>query len=82
MNEFGNEASISIDPDKMHSNWSSSLTRKWSHDNVTINTLDFAAFVMERVCLKYSVHLKMNIEGSEYVVMDHLINTDTLQFFE
>jgi hypothetical protein len=37
----------------------SSLIRKWSRDNVTVNTLDFAAFVMERVCLKDNVHLKL-----------------------
>ena len=81
-NESGKEVSISIDPDKKNSNWGSSLIRKWSRDNVTVNTLDFAAFVMERVCLKDNVHLKLNIEGSEYVVMDHLIKTDTLKFFD
>jgi len=81
-NESGKEVSISIDPNEKHSNWGSSLIRKWSRDNVTVNTLDFAAFMMERVCLKDNVHLKLNIEGSEYVVMDHLINTDTLKFFD
>ena len=70
-NESGKEVSISIDPNKKNSNWGSSLIKKWSRDNVTVNTLDFAAFMMERVCLKDNVHLKLNIEGSEYVVMDH-----------
>jgi FkbM family methyltransferase len=81
-NESGKEVSISIDPDKKNSNWGSSLIRKWSRDIVTVNTLDFAAFVKEHVCLKDNVHLKLNIEGSEYVVMDHLIKTDTLQLFD
>ena len=81
-NESGNEISISIDPDKKHNNWGSSLIRKWSGGNVIVSTLDFASFVMERVCLKDNVHLTMNIEGSEYVVMDHLIKTDTLKFFD
>ena len=81
-NESGKEVSLSIDPDKEHGNWGSSLIRKWSSGNVIVSTLDFAAFVMERVCLKDNVHLKLNIEGSEYVVMDHLIKTDTLKFFD
>ena len=81
-NESGKEVSISIDPDKEHGNWGSSLIRKWSGGNVMVSTLDFAAFVMERLCLKDNVHLKLNIEGSEYVVMDHLIKTDMLKFFD
>jgi FkbM family methyltransferase len=81
-NESGKEVSISIDPDKEHGNWGSSLIRNWSGGSVSVSTLDFAAFVMERVCLKDNVHLKLNIEGSEYVVMDHLIKTDTLKFFD
>jgi hypothetical protein len=74
-NESGKEISISIDPDKKHNNWGSSLIRKWSGGNVIVSTLDFASFVMERVCLKDNV-------GSEYVAMDHLIKTDTLKFFD
>jgi hypothetical protein len=55
--------------------WGSTLFANLTGTTVAVETLDFGAFLSERVaCPKQdTVYLKMNIEGAEFVVMKDLI---------
>jgi len=58
-------------------------TRRWfQHHNksVEVQQIDFAEFITAHCKLKDFVVCKMDIEGSEFFVLDHLLRTDTLRY--
>jgi len=50
-------------------------------DEVEIDTIDLSRWVKENFKETDHIILKMDIEGSEYEVLYHLINTDTMKYF-
>ena len=63
--------------------WGSSLTYDWKDKDgqrtiQNVITIDFADFLRNTVCAQDRVVLKMNIEGAEFVVMQHLYDMKLL----
>lgn len=63
-----------------------SLTTKKTNINkskhVTVQTIDFAQYVKDNFKLEDTLILKIDIEGTEYDLLEHLIEQQVIQYFD
>ena len=51
-------------------------------DTVTVSAINFSEFIKERHNLYDKIVVKMDIEGAEFKVIDHMIQNDTLKYID
>ena len=52
------------------------------NEYILITTIDFSEFIKEKCSLNDDIILKVDIEGEEYNLFEHLIDNDTIKYFK
>jgi FkbM family methyltransferase len=76
VSNVGHESNILEDK---HKRSSSGLHHQW--DTIKLECIDFAKF-LQTFDSDSNIFLKLDVEGAEYDIVDHLINTKTLQLIK